>query len=158
MRRNTFIAALAVTGVAVMSLAGAPPALADGRPAAACRNVAGDLSAVGIPRVVDGALAGFHVIVTSATGDLAGATITADLSVTRAGAGGALQLDGSHRFVDTAAGLDLTTDDFVRISPDGVVDDTLAVVGGGSGQLHTHGSVDLSTGAVQLTYAGRICA
>lgn len=55
-----------------------------------------------------------------------------------------------------AAGLDLMTGDSVRISPDGVVNDTL-VFDGGTGRLHTHGTVDLATGAVHLTYAGRIC-
>jgi hypothetical protein len=159
MRRSTALLStiLFATGAAVVPLA-APSAAAEQRPAAACTNVGGDLDAIGIPVLAGGALAGFHVVVTAARGDLAGATISAELTVTRAGSGGALQLDGEHRFVDSAAGLDLTTHDFVRISPDGVVDDTLQVVSGGTGQLHTHGSVDLATGAVHLTYAGRICS
>lgn len=158
MRRSTALLTMVLlgAGAAVVPLA-AVPAAADSSPASACTNVRGDLDAIGIPVVVDGALAGFHVVVTSATGDLADATITADLTVTWAGAGGALHLDGLHRFVDPATGLDLTTDDHVRITPNGVVDDTLRVVSGGGGRLHTHGSVDLATGAVHLTYAGRIC-
>jgi len=158
MRRSTAILStvLLATGAAVVPLA-ATPAAAEPRPAISCAEVRGDLDAVGVPVVVGSSLAGFHVLVTAATGDLAAATITAELSVTRAASGGFLELDGAHRFVDAATGLDLTTDDFVRISPDGVVNDTLQVVGGGTGQLHTHGTVDLSTGAVHLTYAGRVC-
>ncbi len=69
-----------------------------------------------------------------------------------------MHLDGSHHFVDPATGLDVVTDDFVRISPSGVVNDTLRVVNGGSGMLHTHGSVDLATGAIDLDLHGRLCA
>lgn len=158
MRRSTALLTtlLLSAGAAMMPLA-VTPAAAESRPAASCSDVRGDLDAIAIPVIEDGALAGFHVVVTSARGDLAAATITAELSVVRAGPGGAMQLDGGHHFVDSATGLDLTTEDFVRISPDGVVNDTLVVVAGGSGRLHTHGAVDLATGAVHLTYAGRIC-
>jgi hypothetical protein len=158
MRRSTALLTtlLLSAGAAVVPLA-ATPATADSLPAGSCSQVRGDLDAIGVPVIAGGALAGFHVVVTSTRGDLAAATITADLTVVRAGAGGALQLVGTHHFLDATTGLDLTTDDFVRISPGGVVNDTLLVVAGGTGRLHTHGTVDLATGAVHLTYAGRVC-
>jgi hypothetical protein len=158
MRRSTALLTTVLLSAAAVVPLTVTPAAAASLPAAGCTDVRGDLDAIGIPVITDGALAGFHVVVTAARGDLAGATITADLSVFRAGAGGALQLDGGHQFVDAATGLDLTTDDFVRISPDGMANDTLLVTAGGSGRLHTHGTVDLATGAVHLTYAGRLCS
>ena len=151
-RTRTAVVALAAAAALTLPVGAAGPATAQ-----PCRSLDGHLDAVGIPQFANGALAGFHVIVTSATGDLAGATVTADLSVTEALPGGTLHLDGGHHFADPAGGLAFTTADNVRISPNGVVNDTLTVVEGGTGMLHTHGSVDLATGAVELDYHGQLC-
>ena len=102
-------------------------------------------------------LTGFHVVLTEATGDFATADVSADVVVSFAGSGGTLHLEGAHRLIDTATGMHLVTDDFIRISPSGVVNDTLRIVEGGTGLLHTHGSVDLATGVVTLDYRGRVC-
>lgn len=159
MRNNSLVRLILFPVVMTAAMvAWAAPAAADGQPASKCTNVSGDLDAVGIPQFSGGALTGFHVIVTQSSGDLAGATITADLVVQAARPGGLLQFDGAHFFELASADLDIATDDFVRISPGGVVNDTLLITSGGTGLLHTHGSADLSTGAVHLDYHGRICA
>jgi hypothetical protein len=152
LRTRSTVLALAAAAALTVPLGTAGPATAG-----QCRSLDGHLSAVGIPQFANGALSGFHVIVTSATGDLAGATVTADLVVTDALPGGTLHLDGPHHFADPASGLAFTTSDHVRITPNGVVNDTLTVVEGGTGMLHTHGSVDLATGAVELDYHGQVC-
>ena len=158
MRSNSLVRLILFPVVVTATMvAWAAPAAADGQPASECTNVSGDLDAVGIPQLAGGVLTGFHVIVTQSSGDLAGATITADLVLTAARPGGELHFDGAHFFKLSSENLDIATDDFVRISPSGVVNDTLRVMTGGTGLLHTHGSADLTTGAVHLDYHGRIC-
>lgn len=154
MHRTRSIGVLVTTATFVLL---ALPGAATATGASSCRGVQGHLVGVGIPQVADGALTGFHVVVTQVTGDLAGAAITADLRVSRALPGGGLHLDGGHHVADPAIGLDIRTADHVRITPGGVVNDTLTVVEGGGGALHTHGTVDLSTGAVELDYHGSVC-
>ncbi|HEX9993968.1 MAG TPA: hypothetical protein VGB14_13650 [Acidimicrobiales bacterium] len=148
-------AAAVVAAVALLTLA--PVAAAAGRPADRCTNVAGTLSGVTTPVVEDGVVTGFHVVVTSATGDLGG-TVTADLVLERSMPGGTLHVGGAHHFVDTAVG-SFETSDRIVVTPGGVVHDTLRIVSGDvSGFLVTHGTVDLATGALELDYHGRVCS
>jgi hypothetical protein len=146
----------AVLGAAALLAAiAALPAGAEPRPAASCTNVSGTVSAIGIPVISGGTLVGFNVIGTGSTGQLGGA-VNATLTVERALPSGTLHLSGTHNYGSSPAGAIAVSDRLV-VTPSGHITNTSKVVSGGTGFLHTAGTLNPTTGVVQLDYHGRIC-
>jgi hypothetical protein len=148
--------AIALVVAASVAATTALTAGAEPRPADSCTNVSGTVSAVGIPVFGPGGLEGFNVIGTGATGPLGGA-VTASLVIEQALPGGTLHLSGTHSYPVSPVG-PLTFSDSIVVTPSGRVRNTAEVVSGGSGFLATWGTIDLMTGAIELTYQGRICS
>jgi len=126
------------------------------RGGASCRNIAGTISGFSVPVFAGGALVGFDVIGTGATGPLGGGTIGAELTVAKVSEDGTIHFVGTHQFVGTSIGT-LTTSDRGTTTTEGRIHDTLTLVDGGTGSFQTHGTVDLATGALELRYHGRVC-
>lgn len=150
MRRIRFallvVALLAVGAAAVGAQADAP----------VCAAVSGTIWAASLPRFDGDALVGFDVVVTDATGPLAGGEVTASLDVTRFMADGSMEFAGRHRFAGTDAGTFVTADHGITTVGGGVAD-ALTIVGGAGGFLVTMGNIDLATGELELTYHGMVC-
>jgi hypothetical protein len=51
----------------------------------------------------------------------------------------------------------MVTHDQGSIAPNGRVRNTLVFVEGGSGFVNVYGIADLSTGAINISYIGRVC-
>ncbi len=145
----------ALGAAALLAAIAALPALAEPRPAKSCTNVSGTVSAIGIPVISGGALVGFNVIGTGSTGQLGGA-ITATLTVEQALPGGTLHLSGTHNYGSSPAGA-ISLADRLVVTPSGHITNVSQVVSGGTGFLHSAGTLNPATGAVQLDYHGRIC-
>lgn len=155
--RHSSLASLAAVALLAACAADVPTAPAEAslaRSAHACTNVAGTIEGFAIPQFGPDGLTGF-VVGGGATGPLAGA-VSATLTIERVGAGGTIHFTASHTFAGTALGT-LTTADRGSTTPDGRIHDALDIVGGGSGMLTTHGTVDATTGALALRYHGRVC-
>lgn len=109
-----------------------------------------------IPRFDGEALVGFDVVVTDATGPLAGGEVTASLDVTQFLADGSIEFTGKHFFAGTETGTFVTADHGITTG-DGGVADSLTIVDGAEGFLVTMGHIDLATGRLELGYYGMVC-
>lgn len=134
---------------------GAPLVLAQ-TDAPACAAVSGTIWAVSIPRFAGEALVGFDVVVTDATGPLAGGEVSAVLDVTQFLADGSIEFTGKHFFTGTDAGTFVTADHGITTGGGGVAD-SLTIVDGADGFLITMGHIDLATGELELEYYGLVC-
>ena len=147
----------ALVGLTALGAAAqAVPAGATPRDANSCTNITGTVAAFAIPVVTGGAVTGFTVIGTG-SGSLAGA-VTASLVIERVLPGGTMKLTGTHTYVSSPVG-SITLQDRVVVTPSGHLSNTSQVVSAGkSGFLHSVGTINPATGAVQLSYHGRICS
>jgi hypothetical protein len=98
---------------------------------------------------------GLGVFAATATGDLAGSSISGHLTVANSTAGGITMFAGSHTFVTLAFGV-FTTSDTVISTPAGRLNAVFEITDGASGVIHAHGTVD-SAGNISRTYHGRVC-
>jgi hypothetical protein len=123
-------------------------------PAATCQNIAGTFQGQAVPTDY-----GFDVYNVELTGPLAGhpeGEKLVEVTIHKVTPGGTIHFTGIHIFDDTDFGR-MVTHDQGSIAPNGRVRNTLVIVEGGSGFVNVYGIAELSTGAIDISYNGRVC-
>ncbi len=112
-----------------------------------------------------GTISGVSGDVFDAENNLIGTTTACLTGLEQEGNDGAFHATLMHTFMFTAGelqGARISTQDQAVLSPVGRpllfrVNNRLDVTTGGSGSLHTHGTVNFANGSVTLRYNGRVC-
>lgn len=135
--------------VAMPVAAGAAPGKSD-----RCENVRGTFLGQAVPNAT-----GFDVYNLGLTVPLEGHPVGAQtntLVITKALPNGGVHFEGQHYFYTDAFGW-LSTNDKGHITAKGSGHNVMTLFGDHSGQIIIQADVDLSTGAIDATYHGRVC-
>lgn len=121
---------------------------AEPRSSSSCENVSGVVEAYSVPEGN-----GLRIISTTVTGELGGdgSSVTALVEPR-----GPRHFTGTHTFTSDMFGA-FTTSDSIVVSASGRVNNTMTITDGASGMFHSHGTVDLATGLIEVRYHGRVC-
>lgn len=83
-------------------------------------------------------------------------TSDADLPIRSIDSNGTIHFEGMHIFYDEGGNVMFRTSDKGTATAVGQVENHLVIIEGKSGQFTTKGNVDLQTGALTLTYEGKV--